>query len=286
MANTFYRKPVIGADENAWAQYNDEFILYAIGGYSSYLYDDSGSLKISKGRIGINNDTNRGVSKIDTITTISLTGLTISTWAQVEMSVSGTSVTFTITSIAGANDTAIIPTEFISAFDPSKSGYYINASKRTIGIVWIDKDGLLQGVINSADNEKGYRGYNYLGDSFAATLRKATMYWDIGKNSGRKWEEISFSWNMDSSATKQTSHFLTSSNNQKIKSITANIINNTGSTIYPCPYWTGMVAPVLQLKLLSVGSSFVGMERLTGGTFDDPAFNAATGWFILEMEVE
>lgn len=148
MANIFRRQPQIGGDTNAWGTYLNAIINDATGIYSSYLYNDSGTLKLSKGLIGIDNDTNIGLATIDTITTITLTG-TAGIWQKIELSVSGASVTLAATDIAGETDPDVVPSGFTGAYDPEKGGYYITSSKRCIGIVFVDGGGILGEIINA-----------------------------------------------------------------------------------------------------------------------------------------
>jgi len=160
VANTFFRKAITGADNNNWAQYNDAFNLNAIGDYSCYLYDDSGTLTISKGRVGIDNGSVVGVSEIDTITTISMAGVTNSNWAKIEMSVSGSAVTFTALDISGENDPASFPGVMSTSYNGEKQGYYIDSTKRVIGVVWKNSGGTLDGVVNVRGADDGYVGYS------------------------------------------------------------------------------------------------------------------------------
>ena len=158
MANTFYREPITGADDNQWAPYLLAQIREAIGHYTAKLYNDAGTLKITKGRIGIDNETHQGVSDIDTVTTISLAGVTNGNWAKIEMTVAGSSVTFTAMDTSTGVDTNLylMPSAFTGAYDDEKNGYYISVTKRCIGIIYKDSGGSLQIVINALDNKEGY----------------------------------------------------------------------------------------------------------------------------------
>ena len=158
MANTFYREPITGADENQWAPYLLGQIREAIGHYTARLYNDAGTLKITEGRIGIDNETNQGVSDIDTVTTISLAGVTNGNWAKIEMTVAGSSVTFAAADTNTGTDTNLylMPSAFTGAYDNEKNGYYIAATKRCIGVVYKDAGGSLQIVVNALDNKEGY----------------------------------------------------------------------------------------------------------------------------------
>lgn len=162
--NAFYRKPIPGADENNWAVLNDALASDVIGTYTAYLINDSGDLKIKPGNIGIDDETNRGVSILDTETTIDISLTSVSTWGKVEMSVSGTSVTFSALDIVGANDPAVLPVLFTGAYNNDKSGFYINATSRVVGVYWKDSSGNLKGIVNCADKINGYVGENVTDD--------------------------------------------------------------------------------------------------------------------------
>ncbi len=165
MANTFWRKPIVGGDDGAWGPYNDEQNKDNLGVYTASLYDDSGTLKITTGRIGINDGTNIGVSVIDTVTTISLAGVSNSNWAKIEMTVAGSSVTFAAADIAGATTASSLPAGFTGAYDGEKGGFYISATKRCLGIVWKNAGGTLEGVINTIGSQEGWTGYGQSDDA-------------------------------------------------------------------------------------------------------------------------
>lgn len=149
--STFYRKPTLGADRNQWAPYNDAHINTALGEQSAQLYNDAGTLKIGKGRIGINDGTTTGVSIIDTVTTISMALVSNGNWAKIEMTVSGTAVTFTALDIAGATTENVLPATFLAGYDQAKVGYYLSANKRCIGVAYKDAGGNLVAVVNAFD---------------------------------------------------------------------------------------------------------------------------------------
>lgn len=148
MANTFIRQAIEGADDNTWAQYEVAQNKVAIEQITSYLINDSGTLKVTVGRIGIDNNTVAGVADIDTETTISLAGVTSGIWARVLMSVSGTTVTFSAVDIAGETDPLSFPTSIDAAWDGSRSGFYSTAS-RIIGVVYKNSAGDLALIVNT-----------------------------------------------------------------------------------------------------------------------------------------
>ena len=150
MANYFWKHPVDHGDNNLWGPKAAEIIQSGgIGANTCYLYDDSGTLKVSTGHIGISDGTVIGCSNIDTVTTISIAGVSNGNWAEVYMSVSGTSVTFAAIDISGATTETTIPTDFLNAFSTVKNGYYINAARRCIGIIWKTSGGALSHIINA-----------------------------------------------------------------------------------------------------------------------------------------
>jgi hypothetical protein len=166
MANNFVRMPVNGGDDGVWAQYNDELNRAGgIGQYTCQLSDNAGNLEISKGLIGIQDGTNEGVSIIDTVTTINLAGAAAGNWAQIEMAVAGVGVTLTATTIAGATDETTLPAGFTGAYNGEKQGFYINATKRTIGLAWKNTGGTLEGVVNTLAFVNGYIGYSISDDA-------------------------------------------------------------------------------------------------------------------------
>lgn len=150
MSNHFYKKPTEFSDNNLWAPKAEEMMKTSgIGVLTTRLYDDSGTLKISTGRIGINDGTVEGISNIDTVTTISIAGVSSGNWAEVYMSVSSTVVTFAAIDISGATTEQDIPSDFLNAYVSTKDGYYINSARRCIGIVWKTGGGALSHIIQT-----------------------------------------------------------------------------------------------------------------------------------------
>jgi hypothetical protein len=164
MANTFTREAQDGGDNGVWASFEEAQNAIARALISAYLYDDAGALKLSTGRVGLDNGSNRGVVSNDTIVTASLVGLTASCWAKIEVSVVGTTPSFTIASIAGETDPAVLPASFTAAYDGAKGGYYITATKRLIGLAWINAGGALEGIVNCGTGTN-YSGYSTSDDA-------------------------------------------------------------------------------------------------------------------------
>lgn len=280
MANTFWRLPIQNGDENTWAQYEEAQNKQAIGNYSSYLFDDSGTLKVTVGRIGIDDGTNKGVSVIDTETTISLAGISNGLWAKIEMSVSGAAVTFAATDIAGETDPSIIPTDFKDNWNNLKSGYYEIATKRIIGLIFKNSGGSLAGVINSFVDREGYEGVVEISAiaemsicKIGSVLLKRSIKYEIGT--------IDF----DTFDTAVITHSLTSGELSKVKDAHGVIYSDSGT-----PYaisadaGTNTGGACVQTYYAS-GSSAV--RRETGGFFDAFGFSSTAsnrGYIYLELE--
>jgi len=166
MANIFKPEPITYGDYNAWGPKELAQNEPMTGVLTSKLYLDGLALKLSVGSIGLNNGSSIGICKIDTVTTISLAGLTISEWAKVEMSVVGTTVVLAITSM-GITTPHILPTAFTGAFDGAKGAYHIVATKRCLGIVFINAAGACAGIINPMSFIDAYDGYSTSNDGLA-----------------------------------------------------------------------------------------------------------------------
>jgi len=279
MANVFWRKPISGGDENNWDQYNDAHILEAIGECNVTIYDNGGTLTISKGRIGINDGTNQGVAILDTEETPSIAGIANSHWAEVYMTVSAGSVSFTVLQMADT-DPSIIPSTFTGAYNPEKGGYYIVATRRCIALIWKGSGGNLDGIINVLNNSKGYNGYCYLNNA-----QTEKMMWQIIKESFRNWAIIDIGdWNMTGFQVV-VNHSIT--NWKKIRNMDVIIRNdpNTGrrvlNTFYNVPD-----PNLLHGGIREFTSTTITLERRTGGVFDSTDYDSTTynrGWIYCEL---
>lgn len=295
MSNAFYRKPVIGADENNWGPYNDAHILNAVGLNSCKLYDDAGTLKISKGRIGIDNGTNKGSCDIDTVTSISLAAVTNSNWAKIEIEVSGTAVSFSASDTNTGVDTApeIIPSGFKSAFDESKQGFYITATKRTVGLVWLDSSGNLAGIIN-ANNYESYSGYTEpeATDNSANSV-DCRITFIASKDTYRASGICEIGdWNMDTTAEVIITLGISTFKNIRNCEV---IIRSDLDDIYDPlarPYYSnlGAISDSGSYRFATVGGlniDEISLRRGGGGIFDSASYNSTSynrGWIFFELE--
>jgi len=167
MANRFRKVGVDGGDLGVWAPIEEDINMLGLGTITAYLYDDTGALKLAKGRIGLDDGSQKGAVIVDTVVTLSLVGLTASCWAKVEVSRTGTVPTIAIASIAGSTNPATLPASFTGAYDGDKQGFYIVGTKRVAGLAWINAAGALEGIINCLPGNS-YAGYSTSDDTHDA----------------------------------------------------------------------------------------------------------------------
>jgi len=186
--STFTRRPTPGGDSGIWDQFQLPQDYISLSLLTTYLYSNAGALTLSKGNIGLDDGSQAGVVIVDTVTTISLVGLTASCWARIEVSRSGTTPTIAITSIAGETNPAALPASFTGGIDAAKGGFYISSMKRVLGLAWINAAGALTGIINcqtgiiysgySVSDDAGVMPYyfqsNKTADLFAAINTRTT----------------------------------------------------------------------------------------------------------------
>jgi hypothetical protein len=308
MANQFWRFPVEGGDDGAWAPFADEHLRGAgTGSYSCNLYDDSGDLKISKGKIGINNGTVEGIADIDTVTLISLAAVTNGNWAKIEMTVSGTNVTFSAadTDTGVDTDPSTLPTGFTGGWNGEKQGFYISATKRVIGLAWVNSSGTLEGVINVLQSIEGYMGYSISDDandnkySFwknandldEEVTHERMMYVDDSGTKSivkvyTKVIEIG-DWNMDTSTAKTVSHGL--DDVEKVISLDVLIRTDSGesqNTKTVLPLIGGNADASYDLPAnVGLSPTLVRMQIEGGSFWDSVIFNSTSynrGWIIIK----
>lgn len=190
---TFTREPVTGGDLGAWAPY---LIAQTRGGglgaLSLELYDNGGDLNMREGFAGINDGVTRGMIECTTEGTIDTVGMTANNWHQVEMSVSGASVTLSISAIAGETDESLIPTTVKAAYNAAKQGYYMTASKRLVGVVFLRTALALGTIINCEHGKRGFKDLNEIEEDDSGTR----TFFYIKTNS-----IILPEWNMDTTAS-------------------------------------------------------------------------------------
>jgi hypothetical protein len=274
MSNTAFRFPIAGADENTWAQYVLAMERMNIGLNTCKLYNDGGALKLTKGRIGIDDGTQPSICEIDTITTIALTGST-SIWQEIYMTVTATTVSFTAINIAGAINAYEISSTFTNAYNAEKEGYYINADRRCIGIVWVGSTGNLDGIINTESNRQGYNGYSYV-----ETTQTYKMVWTVFQDYYHNFIIYPIGdWNMDTTATIPIPHSI---DRTKIRNVCVVIRNDSDFTYTPIEYYDG-TAPSGSWECSGV--SFT-LRRTAGRLYDSASYNSTSynrGWIYCEL---
>jgi hypothetical protein len=166
MAKSFQRYPIVGGDKNTWGTINNDLRDITIGLLSTKLYDDGGTLTITKGAIGIDNVSTKGFVNITSEETLSIAGVSNSNWANVALVFVLGSPVLTVGDLPGATDENEIPSLFLDGYDPTKGGYYLTAGTRTIGLIYKDSGGNLGKVIScqsfevfSGEDVRGVNGY-------------------------------------------------------------------------------------------------------------------------------
>jgi hypothetical protein len=158
MSNRFVRVATPGGDDGVWDEYEEPINLLGLGNNTLKLYNDAGTLKLAQGRCGLDDSSSKGACIVDTVTTITIAALTASLWAKVELSKTASALNIEITSIAGENDPETLPASFTGGYDADKQGFYITATKRCIGLVWINAGSAIEGIVNCLAGES-YCGY-------------------------------------------------------------------------------------------------------------------------------
>jgi len=164
MANRFVRRARDGGDRNEWADFQHAQDYLGIPVNTPLIYLDGADLKYSKGIVGIDDGSDIGSCIFDTILILSTALLTNSLWAKVEVYRTNTSINVLLTSIAGANDPSALPAALTSNYDAEKGGYYIQADRRLVGLVWINAAGAVEGIVNCL-NGANYAGYSTSDDA-------------------------------------------------------------------------------------------------------------------------
>lgn len=165
MADVATRQALAGGDLDVWAPFEQAHNHLSIGVNTRKLYIDTGTLYLSAGMIGLYNGTQYYAITNSAARSISVAALTASCWARIELSVAAGVVVTDITSIAGETDPETLPASFTGAYDGTKGGHYVTATKRCVGLVWINAGGDPEGVINAIGNCDGYSGYSTSDDA-------------------------------------------------------------------------------------------------------------------------
>lgn len=253
MAFSFLREPIDHGDSNIWASYLMAQIRRgALGALTLELYNNGGALTLSAGYAGIDNGVAKGTIENSAASIIDISSITNSHWAQIELSVSGTVVTLAITEMADT-DRWTIPATVKNAYDYTKQGYYITATKRLVGIVYKTAGAAVGRIVVCENNRFGFRGVEYVDTEIGGVISKsyvAKYYIELG------------AWNMDTTATLQPIGDLT--NARKLIDISTLICEDTIALITPLnrsgfsEWW--------QPNLIT-------LQRTGGGLFDSASYD-------------
>ncbi len=142
MALTFVRQPTDGGDLDAWAAYEQAQNHLSLGINTSRLYVSGTTLYLRKGLIGFYDGSFYGVINNDADAALSVAGLTVSTWARVEIALVAGVPVITLTSVAASGtDLGALITILVGAYDAAKGSFYVSATNRCLGIVKINAAG-------------------------------------------------------------------------------------------------------------------------------------------------
>lgn len=160
MANTFFPEPIDGGDIEIWGPKELRQNKISKGIMSAKIYDDSGDLKLTVGQIGFDNGSGYGVTLVDTVTTIDISGITASRWFTVELTRVGSTPSFAAFELATDQNPYDLPASIATYYDAEKGGYYRVPTARIVGFGWKATGGTLAGVLNVDSVIEGYSGYS------------------------------------------------------------------------------------------------------------------------------
>ncbi len=158
MSNIFKPEPIVSGDVGIWGPKQLDQNRPAIGINTCKLYNDSGTLKLSTGIIGYYTGSKYGFVYVDTVTTISIAGISASDWAYIYLTVTGTTPTFAASTAASADYytvTGLLSTNYNGAY----GGFYGPLGQRIIGLAWKSSGSALAGVVNCASIDEKYAGW-------------------------------------------------------------------------------------------------------------------------------
>ncbi len=289
----FTREPINHGDAGVYHDYvMAQMRRGGEGGLSCELYNSSGALYLSKGSFGIYDSATpaRGACNVTTEGEIDKSGGTAGLWHAVEVSVSGTAGTPTITAIAGATDESIIPASIKAAYQYDKQGYYITTSKRLLGIVFLRAALALGRIVNCESGKIGFKGIKIiesidaagtLSNKYIASLIQAIGDWDMDASSN-------VHLSMYNNTTFQDNVF------SKILRIDTIIFGDVlGVAVHPLRKFLNAVDPDLiaggiqNISKESGGSGAIALARRTGGYFDNANYDSVAynrGWVYIEYE--
>lgn len=275
---TFYRRPVVGADENSWGPFVLQLMDDSRGANTCRLYNDGGDLKITAGKIGIDDGTVIGVCDV-TAETIDMSGVSAGNWAKIELSVSGSAYTIEIADITGEISFVTIPDPVKAAYVASKRGYYLTATKRLIGVARKAYTGDLSFIYNT---ENGIFGFK---ETEIITTHDTSL--DVSDCYLRKFQFDIGLWDMDSTQDKNVAHPFSTEFTQ-VRSVDIIINADSGLAVFNLMTMTNAADPdLISGGLYIVNSSNFILSRRGSGIFDNNGFNdsISRGWLVATLEV-
>lgn len=183
MAYSFTRRPIIGADENTWGTLEQAQNQAVLSIYTAYVYNDSGTLKISAGQVGISDGTNNGVATSTTADTISIAGVSNSNWAYVLMSVSGAAVTLSAVDIAGQTDPDVFPPSVDGTWNGSRGGFYLTTN-RILCVFYKNSGGAISLLYNAHKQ--------FIDNNFVKLPKFAIFNSTSNQTPGAGWQTLTF----------------------------------------------------------------------------------------------
>jgi hypothetical protein len=270
---TYTREPAAFGDNGAWAPYLiAQTRAGGLGALSLELYNNGGALNMREGFAGIDDGVTRGVIECTTDGDIDTAGMTANCWHQVELSIVGIAATLTIAAIAGATDESLIPTTVKAAYDASKQGYYMTASKRLVGVVFLRTALALGRVVNCEHVKRGFRGVTEI------------VNYESGAESLIYITETLYRFDIDLDALPATEYefpFYCPNNTllSRLIDSSAQVTSDDGSESSPFSRANNAdCAPEVALNRFTITSNhlhFVRPYRVVGGEYDAATFDNA-----------
>jgi|GEM_PF-4245905 len=263
-------------DLGVWLPLMERFIAAGgLGGLSIEASNVVGVLTVSQGFGGIYDGTlaGKGAIQVTTAGSVSTAAGTAGLWHALEYSVSGTSVTWYLTSLAGETDESFMSLTMKGYYDGSKAGYYRIASRRVVAFVFLRAALALGRIVNCENGKLGFKGIRtFINGDAILTAKYITSI-----------EMTGAAWNMD---TTQLVYLTLPFNVSltKIKSQKAYILSNVGAwSDLPFPNTASCLVQGYSYLDYSMGYRIY-FARLTGGSYDQPNWNNASYGGMIEFE--
>jgi hypothetical protein len=160
LTSNFQRLPYNHGDLNSYHDAVMRTILAGgIGGLSIEATNVGSAITVSRGFAGIYDGTLAGKGAIEVTVSGNITtaGASANLWHALEFSVSGTSVTWYLTPLAGETDESFMSLTMKNYYDGSKNGYYRIASRRIIAFVFLRTALAVGRIVNCESGKLGFK---------------------------------------------------------------------------------------------------------------------------------